>query len=118
MPISTGILCIVLIIAAFILGAYSCYHLTQPYRLEYKRKWFEEQGNRLYRAMLFLAIKDMVDNKWYDNFSWAFRMLYIRLVHYRLNNESEEKLFKEMMFHQDRAKYSPEYEQELLNKRI
>ena len=114
---TTGIITLLIIVAAYFLGVYSCYFLTRPYRLEYKNKWFEEQGNRLYRAMLFIAIKDMVDNKWYDNFSWAFRMLYIRLVHYRLNNESEEKLFKEMMFHQDRAKYSPEYEQYLLNKR-
>ena len=113
-----AIITISIVLIAYVLGIYSCYFLSIPYRQEYRLKWFEEQGNRIYRAMLFLAIKDMVDNKWYANFSWAFRMLYIRLVHYRLNNESEEKLFKEMMFHQDRAKYSPEYEQELLNKKM
>lgn len=112
----TGIGIILSIIFSFLFGAYCTYYLTHTYREYYKELWYKEQGNRLYRAMLFIAIKDMVDNKWYDNFSWAFRMLYIRLVHYRLNNESEEQLYKDMMFHQDRAKYSPEYEQKLLNK--
>ena len=85
---------------------------------KYKADFFNEQlKSKMYRACLYIAINDMIDNKWYKSPSEAFRMLRCRVKPYKFDNEFDTVvLIATMLYWGDSIKLSPDYEQELLDK--
>lgn len=85
---------------------------------DYKHSYFREQEQtEAYRACLYIAIKDMLDNNWYDSPSTAFRMLFERINHYKFMNQFEvPELVSRMLYYQDHVKFSHDFEEYLISK--
>lgn len=82
----------------------------------YKESYFKEQHqSEAYRACLYVAIKDMIANGWYNLPSEAFHMLFCRLYSYRFSHRlNESLLIARMLYHQNHIKFSHDYEEELM----
>lgn len=85
---------------------------------KYKADFFNEQlKSKMYRACLYVAINDMIDNKWYKSPSEAFRMLRCRVKPYKFDSEFDTVvLIATMLYWGNTIKLSPDYEQELLDR--
>lgn len=86
----------------------------------YKQAYFKEQDqSEAYRACLYIAIQDMIDNGWYKKENEAFYMLFSRIHQYKFINALDTTtLIARLLYHKNRIKFSYDYEQELLDKSI
>ena len=87
---------------------------------EYRTKYFNEQlKSELYRSCLYIAITDMIKNKWYDGYYHAFSMLRCRLKPYKYDEEFNKiNPVTSMLFWGDQVKFSYDYEYELQKKGV
>lgn len=87
----------------------------------YKTCYKEYQANFvLFRALLWIAIKDMKANGWYSTYKKAYDMLLCRVKPYIFEDEVKRhstNLLSAMLYWQNDIKLSADYEQDLINVR-